>query len=92
MGPRLLVAVSSRHLPPRRDQRRRPIHDKVGSRLQGALRDPGVTLSDDPIIEYFEDRVRTENGTIEADVIILANGYSISAFLPGDELIGRGEI
>jgi len=57
-----------------------------------ALHAPNLTLTDTPAIEILPQGVRTASGAvIEADVIILANGFVTgNNYFPGIEVVGRG--
>ncbi|PHH90450.1 hypothetical protein CDD83_3625 [Cordyceps sp. RAO-2017] len=55
-----------------------------------ALNYTNVSLTNNPIVEFVPEGVRTEQGITKADVIVLANGYSTNNYLPGVEVIGRG--
>ena len=55
-----------------------------------ALHLPNVTLTDEPTAEILENGVRLGNGeVVEADVIILANGFQTNDLLEGVEVVGR---
>ncbi|KAF9878989.1 monooxygenase [Colletotrichum karsti] len=47
------------------------------------------TLTDEKPLEITPDGVKTERGFIEADVIILANGYETNKFATGINVVGR---
>lgn len=49
-----------------------------------------VTLTDDKALEVVPEGIRTANGVIAADVIILANGFQTNDPLHGVEVVGRG--
>lgn len=56
-----------------------------------SLHAPNVTLTDEPVLEVVPEGVRTRTGVIEADVIVLANGFVTgNNFFPGVEIVGRG--
>ncbi|KAK2684476.1 hypothetical protein QWA68_016280, partial [Fusarium oxysporum] len=55
-----------------------------------SLHSENLTLTDDKVFEILPEGVRTEKGLVEADVIILANGFETDPFLSGVELVGRG--
>ncbi|AEO59771.1 hypothetical protein MYCTH_54721 [Thermothelomyces thermophilus ATCC 42464] len=49
-----------------------------------------VTLTDEPVAEILPDGLRMRSGTVvEADVIIMANGFATNQYLPGVEVVGR---
>ncbi|KAJ5812684.1 hypothetical protein N7474_008985 [Penicillium riverlandense] len=54
-----------------------------------ALHDPRVTLTNSPIREFTPAGIRTDDGIIEADVIVVANGFNVHAPLPRGVIIGR---
>lgn len=54
-----------------------------------ALHDPRVNLTNSPIQEIVPQGIRTERGTIEADVIVVANGYDVHHPLPHGVIKGR---
>lgn len=51
-----------------------------------------VTLTDEKAIEVVPEGIRTESGVIEADVIVLANGFKTNYYFGGIEIIGRGGV
>ena len=54
------------------------------------LRNPKVTLVDEPIAEIRADRIVTEDGTEhEADVLVIATGFDVLRFLTAYEVRGR---
>lgn len=56
-----------------------------------ALHRENVVLTDEPVVEIVEDGVRLESGeVVEADVIVLANGFEMNELLEGVEVVGRG--
>ncbi|KAJ4208853.1 hypothetical protein NW759_013615 [Fusarium solani] len=55
-----------------------------------SLHSENLTLTDDKVVQILPDGVRTERGFVEADVIVLANGFETNHFLSGVELVGRG--
>lgn len=55
------------------------------------LKSENLTLTDERALEIVPEGVKTESGVIEADVIVLANGYVTNKFLGSIEVIGRGE-
>ncbi|KAB5578092.1 hypothetical protein GE09DRAFT_1168778 [Coniochaeta sp. 2T2.1] len=57
--------------------------------LESLHRD-NVTLTDEPVLEIVPEGVRTKNGVIEADVIVLANGFVTGDnYCLGTEIVGR---
>lgn len=56
-----------------------------------SLHSEKVTLTDERALEVVPNGVKTSNGVIEADVIIKATGYVTNSFLPGIEVVSRGE-
>lgn len=55
-----------------------------------SLHAENLTLTNSPIQEITENGVRTEEGFVEADVIILANGFATNQFLSAIDIRGRG--
>lgn len=56
-----------------------------------SLHATNVTLTDERVLEIVPEGVRTAAGVIEADVIVLANGFVTgSNFFAGVEIVGRG--
>jgi len=56
-----------------------------------SLHRENVTLTDEPAMEIVENGVRLRNGeVVEADVIVLANGFQMNDLLDGVEVVGRG--
>lgn len=56
-----------------------------------SLHADNLTLTDERVAEVLPNGVRMQSGgVIEADVIVLANGFSTNQYLGGVELIGRG--
>ncbi|KAK4154104.1 hypothetical protein C8A00DRAFT_14750 [Chaetomidium leptoderma] len=56
-----------------------------------SLHADNLTLTDERPVEMLPNGVRMESGeVIEAEVIILANGFTTNQYLGGVELIGRG--
>ncbi|KAM5372391.1 hypothetical protein ACJA88_009140 [Fusarium oxysporum] len=49
------------------------------------------SLTDKPATEITPDGVRVGDQVIEADIIVLANGFKTSGFLKGIEVIGRND-
>jgi cation diffusion facilitator CzcD-associated flavoprotein CzcO len=54
-----------------------------------SLHEPNLTLTNSPALEIVPEGVRTKDGTIKADVIILANGFKTNYFVGGVDIIGR---
>lgn len=55
-----------------------------------SLHAENLTLTNSPIQEIAENGVRTKDGFIEADVIVMANGFSTNQYLAGVDIRGRG--
>lgn len=56
-----------------------------------ALHREDVVLTDEPAVEIVEEGVRLKSGeVVEADVIVLANGFEMNELLEGVEVVGRG--
>lgn len=55
------------------------------------LHSENLTLTNEPPEEIVPDGIRTKSGIIEADVIILANGYVTNEFLVDIDVVGREE-
>ncbi|WQF76651.1 Putative flavin monooxygenase, FAD/NAD(P)-binding domain superfamily [Colletotrichum destructivum] len=55
-----------------------------------SLHAENMTLTNEKPLEIVPEGVRTEKRLIEADVIILANGYHTNEFAAGVEVVGRG--
>lgn len=55
-----------------------------------SLHNEKITLTDTPILEVLPEGVRTKDGVVEADVVVLATGYATNTFLPRINVIGRG--
>lgn len=55
-----------------------------------SLHAENLTLTNEKALEIVPEGVRTAMGLIEADVIILANGYHTNEFVAGVNVIGRG--
>lgn len=55
-----------------------------------SLHAENLTLTDEKALEIVPEGVRTENGLVEADVIVLANGFVTNEFLIGLEVRGYG--
>jgi 4-hydroxyacetophenone monooxygenase len=53
------------------------------------LRNPKVTLVDEPITEITEHAVVTASDTYEADVLVIATGFDVLRFLTAFETVGR---
>jgi cation diffusion facilitator CzcD-associated flavoprotein CzcO len=55
-----------------------------------ALHRPNITLTDEPAVEILENGVRLRTGeVVEADVIVLANGFQMNDLLQGVDVVGR---
>ncbi|KAL0939375.1 monooxygenase [Colletotrichum truncatum] len=54
-----------------------------------SLHAENFTLTNEKALEIVPEGVRTEKGLIEADVIILANGYITNQFVAGVDVVGR---
>ena len=54
------------------------------------LHSKNLTLTNERALKIVPDGVMTERGLIEADVIVLANGYVTNKFLTGINVVGRG--
>ncbi|EEU35851.1 uncharacterized protein NECHADRAFT_91586 [Fusarium vanettenii 77-13-4] len=54
-----------------------------------ALNSKNFTLTNTPAMEIVANGVQTEDGFVEADVIVMANGYITNKFLGGIEVVGR---
>lgn len=55
-----------------------------------SLHSDNVTLTNEPVTEIVPEGVRMQSGrVVEADVIILANGFGTNQFLPDVEVVGR---
>ncbi|KAF5635754.1 ACB 4-hydroxyacetophenone monooxygenase [Fusarium sp. NRRL 52700] len=55
------------------------------------LHSRNLTLTNERALKIVENGVETDRGFIEADVIVLANGFSTNTFLEGVEVVGRDE-
>ncbi|QGI88566.1 hypothetical protein CEK26_003569 [Fusarium fujikuroi] len=53
------------------------------------LHSKNLTLTNERALKIVENGVETDRGFIEADVIVLANGFSTNTFLEGVEVVGR---
>ena len=53
------------------------------------LRNPKVTLVDDPVTEITEHAVVTAGATYAADVLVIATGFDVLRFLTAFETVGR---
>ncbi|TDZ41290.1 Baeyer-Villiger monooxygenase [Colletotrichum trifolii] len=49
-----------------------------------------LTLLDDPVLEIVPRGIRTKDGVVEADVIVLANGFVTDNAVGGLNVVGRG--
>lgn len=54
-----------------------------------ALHDPRVTLTNSPIREFVPEGIRTDDGIVKADVIVVANGYDVHHPLPRGVITGK---
>lgn len=55
-----------------------------------SLHSENLTLTDEPVLEIVPEGVRTAQGVIEADAIVLANGFVTGDhFFGGAEIVGR---
>ncbi|KAG5977502.1 hypothetical protein E4U55_006745 [Claviceps digitariae] len=55
-----------------------------------ALHAKNMSLSDEPIVEIVPGGVKTQSGQVtEADVIILASGFTTNQYLGGIDVVGR---
>lgn len=57
--------------------------------LESLHRD-NISLTDEKGLEVTPEGIRTASGLIEADMIVLANGFQRHTFLYGTEVVGRG--
>ncbi|OBR14566.1 Dimethylaniline monooxygenase [Colletotrichum higginsianum IMI 349063] len=55
-----------------------------------SLHSENLTLLDDPVREIVPEGIRTDDGVIEADVIVVANGFVTNNAVGGLEIVGRG--
>ncbi|KAH9238349.1 hypothetical protein K456DRAFT_1758791 [Colletotrichum gloeosporioides 23] len=55
-----------------------------------SLHSENMTLMDDPVLEIVPEGIRTKNGMIEADVIVMCNGFVTNNAVGGLKVIGRG--
>lgn len=55
-----------------------------------SLHEENLTLTNSPIEEVTEKGVRTRDGLVEADVVVLANGFTTNELLAGIDIVGRG--
>jgi 4-hydroxyacetophenone monooxygenase len=53
------------------------------------LRNPKVTLVDEPVTEITEHAVVTASGAHEADVLVIATGFDVLRFLTAFDTVGR---
>ncbi|KAF5613349.1 ACB 4-hydroxyacetophenone monooxygenase [Fusarium sp. NRRL 25303] len=56
-----------------------------------SLHSKNLTLTNERALKIVENGVETDSGFLEADVIVLANGFSTNTFLEGVEVVGRDE-
>ncbi|KAK1984190.1 hypothetical protein LZ30DRAFT_712130 [Colletotrichum cereale] len=54
-----------------------------------SLNSENLTLVDEPVQEIVPEGIRTQNGVIEADVIVMANGFVTNNAVGGLDIIGR---
>ncbi|WDK16574.1 hypothetical protein CGRA01v4_07857 [Colletotrichum graminicola] len=54
-----------------------------------SLHSENLTLLDEPVQEILPEGIRTQNGIIEADVIVMANGFVTNNAVGGLEIVGR---
>lgn len=54
-----------------------------------ALHDSRVTLTNSPIREFTSTGIRTDDGVIEADVVVVANGFNIHVPFPRGVVVGK---
>ncbi|VUC20087.1 unnamed protein product, partial [Clonostachys rosea] len=54
-----------------------------------SLHSENLTLTNKPALEILANGVRMDDSFIEADVIVMANGYITNTFLSGIDLVGR---
>lgn len=55
-----------------------------------SLNEDNLTLTDSPALEIVPTGIRTRDGLIDADVIVLANGFVTNHFLDQMDVKGRG--
>ncbi|KAJ5001779.1 Baeyer-Villiger monooxygenase [Colletotrichum sp. SAR 10_66] len=55
-----------------------------------SLHSENMTLMDDPVLEIVPEGIRTKDGIIEADVIVMCNGFVTNNAVGGLKVIGRG--
>jgi len=55
-----------------------------------SLHEDNLTLTNEKVLEIVSKGVRTEKGVVEADVVILANGFVTNDFLIGIDVRGFG--
>ncbi|KAF2995306.1 hypothetical protein E8E14_004170 [Neopestalotiopsis sp. 37M] len=55
-----------------------------------SLSEENLTLTNSPALEIVAEGIQTEDGLIEADVIVLANGFVTNHFLDQMDIKGRG--
>ncbi|KAF5675761.1 ACB 4-hydroxyacetophenone monooxygenase [Fusarium heterosporum] len=56
-----------------------------------SLHSENLTLTNERALRFAENGIETDRGFIEADVIVLANGFSTNTFLEGVKVTGRGK-
>ncbi|KAL4778298.1 hypothetical protein BJX76DRAFT_148886 [Aspergillus varians] len=54
-----------------------------------SLHNEKMLLTDAKILEIVPEGLKTSNGLIEADIIVLATGFNTNSFLPGIQVHGR---
>lgn len=54
-----------------------------------SLHSKNLTLTNERALKIVENGIETDRGFVEADVIVLANGFSTNTFLEGVEVVGR---
>ncbi|KAK9425036.1 putative L-ornithine N(5)-oxygenase [Seiridium unicorne] len=55
-----------------------------------SLHSSNMTLTDSPALEIVPEGVRTKDGIIPADAIVLANGFATNHFFDKMQIVGRG--
>ncbi|ETS73027.1 hypothetical protein PFICI_15202 [Pestalotiopsis fici W106-1] len=55
-----------------------------------SLHEENLTLTNSPALEIVSKGIRTKDGLVEADVIVLANGFVTNHFLDQMDIKGRG--
>ncbi|KAI5463059.1 hypothetical protein BGZ63DRAFT_353492 [Mariannaea sp. PMI_226] len=54
-----------------------------------SLHSENLTLTNDRAVEIVANGVKTESGFVEADVIVMANGFITNKFVGGIDVVGR---